>query len=560
MSRCRRYFRHLRSNATLARRILNISLLFRLKLKTIAMRAWRLAFTKACEINGVCDAISSRNTVRRSYRTWWTNVRWSIHSRTSALMSRRGLRLQSTILKNWVSIFHYERRLRAFLLKQQQRRMVAHLHAWKDIVRVVRCLKPSRCILNQRWGVWKWKFRNRKLLRRVFSVGVVASSRRLERERLTEFQFVLMIFHGWNDYVSCKRRKRGCFILVERLRRLYLLTFLRHLRDTVFFLREREQIEEEKLMRLKQAYFLEWCVVVVKKKQKAVECLRRGRRIMLKYFFTKIQRFILSEKSLYCRHNRRFLMKSAFKALFSFYRFSIKFDTLQGIQKRGLKRKYISFWKRIAEVQLKFRVGFEIISRWWLRMKLRGTFFNWPGRLEFRKAEQMRISLSRGKRNICHLVDMVVPPLKPREVQSFIQPRRLNIVEKALEYGYLKDFLDRDGIIRLTQLLRAVFDGWRIVLNRVKELRRKARFVTIQHHRGVCRVALINWMYLTPRTSHRVLIWTLPRLPIKIPKDKRKDISSILEILSLSSALTKSMTASISLNEGSCTQEELIRC
>ena len=217
-------------------------------------------------------------------------------------------------------------------------------------------------------------------------------------------------------------------------------------------------------------------------------------------------------------------------------------------------------WERSTINCIRKRRGLDILQRCWLRLKSKWVLFRWPGRFEFRMAEQMRIMLSREPKRLCRLVDRPSPSPMLREVPSFIQPRRLSLLEKAIESGYVIDRQDRDGIARIFQLLQAVFDGWRIILIQKVEIRRRARLVTIRHHRSVCRIAWLNWMYLTPRTSHRVVIWTLPRLPLKISKARSKEISSIIDVISQNSALSKSLIATFSLTERTNNEEDVIRC
>ena len=529
-----------------------------------AIQAWCDALRKQEEVTAVCGSIAQRNLVQRSFGAWSNNVKRSILNKSTKIRKSTVMRLQAAALRSWIDAYTLESRLSHSFANQRRRRLLAHLRAWNELTRAVGCLKNFHSLNHRRqlefsWGQWRWKLSNRRKLRCVFTIATLTASRRWERSQLSEFQFLRMVLGSWRECISAKRKRKGCFVLLLGLKIRSLKSAFGIWRDTATSLRVSEFRENAKLSRLMQAYFLEWCVHTVKCRQRALAAIRKASLSKLRKIFKRIQTFIAVEKSRAAHHRCYFLMKSSFEAVLN-YRLWTKHDQVRSTLHKRRLRNALEYWERFTILRIRQRRGLDILERCWLRLRLKWALFQWPGRFEFRKAEQMRIRLTKEQKNVCRLVDHKSPSAKVREVPSFIQPRRLSLLEKAIERGFIADRQDRPGILRLFQLLQAVFDGWRIVLHREISLHRRARTVTTRHHRSICRIAWLNWMYLTPRTSHRVIIWTLPRVPLKIPSTKGKEISSIMDIISQNSALSKSCIATISVAEASNPSEELSRC
>ena len=529
------------------------------------IEAWCRALRKQDEVAAVCDSIAQHSLIKRSFVLWSDNVKFSILKKSLRITSSAALKFKAATFRAWIGAYSLKTRQQLLYTTRRRRCLLAHLRAWRKWTKVVRCLESYQSLKRRQYLStvlvnWRWKFNNRGKLRSVFSLAALAASMRWERSNLSEFQFLRMMFCGWRDCIFTKRKIRGCFLISRSLQRAMLRFKFRIWKTVSARHRVSEIREKAKLERLKQAYFLEWCIHTVECSRRASIALRKYSLYRMGTYFERIRTFNVVEKSRAVHHYNFFLMKSSFEAILQ-YRHWTKHDRVRNVIEKQLMRKALGSWEQLTMHLFRQRRGLEILEQFWLRQMVKLVLYRWPGRIEFRKAEQMRIRLSRQQKNMCCLVDVPSITLMNPEVPSFIQPRRLSLLEKAIAGGYIADRQDREGILRLFQLLQAVFDGWRIVLERKISIHRRARLVLSRHYRSICRIAWLNWMYLTPRVSHRVLIWTLPRVPVKILKSKSKEISSIMEMISQNSALSKSTIATLSVIEGgNANNEEVSRC
>lgn len=364
--------------------------------------------------------------------------------------------------------------------------------------------------------------RNRGLLKRVFRQQREAAAIKRARAVQSDFALLSMCMEAWRIVSRSRRKLRGCLAFTRALqstvqRQSILGHFLRW-RSKAEQLTKQVHISRETLKKLVRACFLSWCVFVVHRSKLENVATKRSTLALQRWVFSRIKGYLARKTHAAAQLYTRTLLERTFEA------WKYQHPLVAVIQKQREKRDQLAIlmiheWQLLTIKSLRYRRGFDTINSIWLRLRMRQALYVWPGRISFRIADQMRRKLQAAKPKRSRLVDAPISKkLLQGEVQSFIQPRRRNILEKAMEYGFIVDYTEEEKIIRLFDVIRAVFDGWRIHINKTMDLKRRARIVAVRHNKGVQRIAMLNWMYLTPRISHRVIVWTLPRYPLRIAR------------------------------------------
>jgi hypothetical protein len=387
--------------------------------------------------------------------------------------------------------------------------------------------------------------RNRLLLQRVFTIAQQSIGIRAERSNLSEFRFLKLLLNGWHELVMSRRQRRAILqagqVLQSLLNRRSLVTAVSKWKS---FSRKMKRfliatIQQEKAVM--QAAFLTWCIAMVNAKRLQSISVRKYTLHMQRRIFTTWKTLYTGKRAMAeSFYLQRLKQKSV--SGFKYYSRLVALDSIQTAFDMKRLQKLLQGWKLATIALIRIRRGLDLLSEAWLRLRAKYVLYIWPGRRSFRIAEGMRIHLTYMKPKRSQLVDIKtsVICIASEQVPSFIQPRQPSILERAMQYNYISDYQDKSSINRLIDVIQAVLDAWRIFINKKMDLVRRARIVKIRHNRNIQRVAMLNWMYLTPRTSHRIIIWTLPRYPIRIRKVVEggfEDISSISPHTSIASLL-----------------------
>ena len=195
---------------------------------------------------------------------------------------------------------------------------------------------------------------------------------------------------------------------------------------------------------------------------------------------------------------------------------------------RQRERAAFSCWRSLYVRRERYRIGLSKLTKVYYSMKIRRCFLElWPGSRSIRLAsEYWGHTRKKGRRRIAFVdrsehmnIDIRNPGFPPEitgsDVQSFIVPRRESLFERAVRLGYVhpnsmeqKEQRDDDEIAEKLRLqLVTVFREWYRLAGGLRFQRCCARAVLEKANRKRLVVSLRRWMYQTPLTKHRIVVW-----------------------------------------------------
>lgn len=139
---------------------------------------------------------------------------------------------------------------------------------------------------------------------------------------------------------------------------------------------------------------------------------------------------------------------------------------------------------------------------------------NWPGRIE---SIQARYLLQYFQQRRAHnktrskLVDQPIPPkyIKPTTTTSFIEKKRLSLLERTIKYGYVDSMVDFDSLYYYEDLLKTMLSQWSSCSKRSINIRNKGFKLRHLFDDHLMKRSLRHWIFHTPRTSYRCVVWLI---------------------------------------------------
>lgn len=350
---------------------------------------------------------------------------------------------------------------------------------------------------------------------------------------------------AWRELVIRMKQTKGCSKMLSLLQRVYYTQATRT-HFLTWSIKCREAIQHEKKLHVESVkltceYFLKWCVVIAKQRKLVSNFISKRLLSLKARCFLCIARFTVSDSLPARRHFARITLSACFKE----WKYVQCARQVTESVSRTYARTLMHSWSNQAIIQRRIRCGFDAIDGLWLRMRARYALYIWPGRMSFRLAEEKKRKILSEKPKRSRLVDVPSSHTSSlsessSSVLSFIQPKKPStVMSRAIVMGMISGIADEDAVVHLFDVIHAVFDGWRIFTNTCLELKSRARVVIGRHGKHILNVALLNWMYLSPRTSHRVIIWTLPRKPLKMFKANKSRSSEDMSNSSIQFALSR---------------------
>ena len=348
---------------------------------------------------------------------------------------------------------------------------------------------------------------------------------------LSVYGILQQIFRAWR-LLSRQRQKLRVCLQMQRWLRSHKLRFYWNLwkqKDTECVLHEGKM--KERASKVLYESFLTWCVYTLRSKRVSKWVTTHGSVALCRRIITRLRRFLFRRRHLAQVYRRRKLLGVAFK--------SLRNDEAVCMLNSEICRGAFDIWKLASSTRARFREGLMRLINIWLHLRIRFALYVWPGRRSFRLAEEMRRSrneLSNLNESQKSLLTSKESPLSRSStyvsrcnesrdlfdgsssagILSFIQPRSLNLVEQMIKLGFVRSKKDYTVIQGILRTLRTTFCGWRHIVSRAVAIMKRGRLVAFWKAMEIKRLVLLNWVYLTPTTSHRVIIWTLPRRHLKI--------------------------------------------
>ena len=157
----------------------------------------------------------------------------------------------------------------------------------------------------------------------------------------------------------------------------------------------------------------------------------------------------------------------------------------------------------------RYRRGIFLLNRAWLKLKFKYAYLEWPGRAQSVLARIMRAHLSLKYKERIKLVDCYEEE-NVATVPSFLSKKRPKIAQRAAKYGFITSpDIDVEGVRYYKDLMSALLNWWGNAVKKDVLLRLKGFQVRAALQSRKMRQCMMNWVLVTPKTSHRRVVWMI---------------------------------------------------
>lgn len=357
------------------------------------------------------------------------------------------------------------------------------------------------------------------------------------------FQSLLTILTAWAEYTRRQRLIRWSLAVEKKALFFRGVTLMaRYFMQWVDFherFRAQERQRDRQVKMLSRQCFFNW-----KSYSREIKHLLT-RKIRTKEFRLKCA-VIDSWKEL-VRHSledrptlfrRRRVMEKVFKEwkLLRPLRLLLE-PTRQAFSTTRQTEKAFSCWRLLCMRRVRYRVGLTKLRKVFYTAKVRLCFLAyWPGCRSIRLASEYWGHIRKKGRGRIGIVDRSgpsnigsrdhPPEITGSDMRSFIAPRRESLFERAARLGYLesaiksidhhakkdkeqegKEEVDDEFAAKLRLLLVTVLLQWHRIAGELRLQRNCARALLEKANRRRLAASLRRWVYLTPLTKHRVVVW-----------------------------------------------------
>lgn len=219
------------------------------------------------------------------------------------------------------------------------------------------------------------------------------------------------------------------------------------------------------------------------------------------------------------RHRMNFLTRQVFEH----WKVMRRARELAEMQPRWDRRKLKTWWKVWRSSQqhsIRLHLAVLLLDRVHKRVRQRRAIDGWPGRSEWRLAEEMRQAvLTRGPGR-SRLVDTVKSETSARKSvefankieahakeKSFLERIAMPIEQRAAVFGMIYSSNDLRSVAKLLEMLKAVLFAWSDAAHVTRVMRGKARLIKLKHGIKEQEAVFRYWMGRASSTAHRTAQW-----------------------------------------------------
>lgn len=529
--KCKYCLKKFRKNAKISiayRKVRRAALKFR---KSSSLYVWYSTYKKILKKYVLCDQIAMKKVKKRLLKTWYDAGITRFTKIIPIIKTHTNSSRKKSCFEMWHHVFRMKNISKNAYNFSKSNKMMRLFKTWKYNIKWNKKFnRIEKKFQNKvlRWIITCWKQKNEKtkLLRRVFRIHELAW---LERDYSHHSQYRLLekVIQAWSNWT-----KQEIQIRVDEVNYNKALLFRGiSLISNAFFIwsdrtsliretrREKNLVEVKRASYWFRACFTSWKHLISQTLMWRAVSDSTHKRNTKKKVLKRWSRWASVRSRVFSdRFRRNHLLSWVFDKWCEARKEFVLFEKMIPKFKKNRLRLTFRAWCDIFKRTSQLNKGIQILSSLHRYLKFKNAIEKWPGRWQWKAAQQLLEKFKKKGRGRSRLVEVIedrgdnkklVSAIPPKRITSFLEPakNKPTLLHRIAEMIMNSDRKNRKSVKETVEVLIAVLYAWSDVAIRERKLRGRSRMVIVNQDRLLRRRLFKVWISQCSRTAKRAMAW-----------------------------------------------------